>query len=99
MRRTCAVAITLLNAGAFVAPAGAQEFYLGQIIYMAAFCPAPNTLKADGRLMQINQNQALFSILGTTFGGDGMRTFALPKLETRGKVSASGLHAPRLTRR
>ncbi|HTI72649.1 MAG TPA: tail fiber protein [Candidatus Limnocylindria bacterium] len=38
----------------------------------------------DGQLMPINQNQALFSLLGTTYGGDGRVTFALPDL--RGSV-------------
>ena len=36
-----------------------------------------------GQLMPINQNQALFALLGTTFGGDGVRTFALPDLRGR----------------
>jgi microcystin-dependent protein len=35
----------------------------------------------NGQLMQINQNQALFSLLGTTYGGDGRTTFALPNLQ------------------
>lgn len=38
----------------------------------------------NGQLLPINQNQALFSLLGTTFGGDGRVTFALPDL--RGRV-------------
>jgi len=37
----------------------------------------------NGQLLPINQNQALFSILGTTYGGDGMRTFGLPNLQGR----------------
>jgi microcystin-dependent protein len=37
----------------------------------------------NGQLLPINQNQALFSLLGTTYGGDGMRTFALPNLQGR----------------
>ena len=41
-----------------------------------------------GQLLPINQNQALFALLGTTFGGDGVSTFALPDL--RGRV-ANGL--------
>jgi len=39
----------------------------------------------DGQLLPINQNQALFSLLGTTYGGDGRTTFALPDL--RGRVA------------
>ena len=37
----------------------------------------------DGKLMPINQNQALFSLLGTTYGGDGRVNFALPNLQGR----------------
>ncbi len=40
-------------------------------------------LPCDGRLLAINTNQALFSLLGTTFGGDGRTTFALPDLRSR----------------
>lgn len=41
---------------------------------------------ADGQLLAINQNQALFSILGTTYGGDGRNNFALPDLRGRSAV-------------
>jgi len=37
----------------------------------------------DGQILPINQNQALFSLLGTTYGGDGRTTFALPDLRSR----------------
>ena len=37
----------------------------------------------NGQLMPINQNQALFSLLGTTYGGNGQTTFALPNLQAR----------------
>ncbi len=39
--------------------------------------------KCDGQLLPINQNQALFSLLGTTFGGNGQTNFALPDLRSR----------------
>lgn len=42
----------------------------------------------DGQLLPINQNQALFSILGTTFGGDGRTTFGLPDLRGRAPIHA-----------
>lgn len=42
----------------------------------------------DGQLLPINQNQALFSILGTTFGGDGRTTFGLPDLRGRTAIHA-----------
>lgn len=39
--------------------------------------------QCNGQLLQINQNQALFSLLGTMYGGDGKTTFALPNLQGR----------------
>src|SRR4051794_20235165 len=44
----------------------------------------------NGQLLPINQNQALFSILGTTYGGDGRVNFALPDLRGRTPVHAQG---------
>jgi microcystin-dependent protein len=49
----------------------------------------------NGQLLPINQNQALFSLLGTTFGGDGHVTFALPDL--RGRVPVSAGRGPGLS--
>lgn len=51
---------------------------LGQVMLTAA-AVAPG-IKAEGQVMSIAQNTALFSLLGTTFGGDGETTFALPDL-------------------
>jgi microcystin-dependent protein len=45
----------------------------------------------NGQLMPINQNQALFSLLGTQYGGDGRVTFALPNLQGRVPVHTAGL--------
>jgi microcystin-dependent protein len=42
----------------------------------------------DGQLQPINQNQALFALLGTTYGGDGVTTFALPDLRGRAAISS-----------
>jgi microcystin-dependent protein len=57
-----------------------RDAYLGAIV-LAAFNYEPtNWLRCDGRLLPIAQNQALFSLLGTTYGGDGRTNFALPKL-------------------
>jgi microcystin-dependent protein len=39
-------------------------------------------LPADGRILPINQNTAVFSLLGTNFGGNGVTTFALPDLRS-----------------
>lgn len=62
------------------APAQAQDKQLAEVYAFAGtFCPR-GSLPADGRLLQISTNTALFSLLGTTYGGDGRTTFALPDL-------------------
>src|SRR5712664_3387823 len=48
----------------------------------------------NGQFLPINQNQALFSLLGTTYGGNGQTTFALPDL--RGRVPIHGGSGPGL---
>ena len=57
--------------------------YIGQIeVFAFDFAPKGWALCA-GQLMSISQNQALFSVIGTTFGGDGITNFALPDLRGR----------------
>jgi microcystin-dependent protein len=46
----------------------------------------------DGQLLPLSQNTALFSLLGTTYGGDGKSTFGLPALEGRGTVGSGQLN-------
>ena len=59
------------------------EPFLGEI-RLFAFDFVPRTWAAcDGALLPINQNQALFSLLGTSFGGNGQTNFALPDLRNR----------------
>lgn len=53
----------------------------------------------NGQLLSIAQNTALFSLLGTTYGGDGMNTFALPDLRSRVPVHAAGGRGNGLTNR
>ena len=60
-----------------------SEFFIGQIM-MAGFGFAPKFWAlANGQLLPINQNQALFSLLGTQYGGNGTTNFALPDLRSR----------------
>jgi microcystin-dependent protein len=47
---------------------------------------------SNGQLLPINQNQALFSLLGTTFGGDGRVNFALPELRGRAPIHVGSGH-------
>lgn len=62
--------------------------YLGTVCMTAAnFCPR-GYLAANGSLLPIAQYSAVFSLLGTTYGGDGRTTFALPDLRSRVPVGA-----------
>tara|TARA_R110001606_G_scaffold33250_2_gene99539 strand:- start:208 stop:642 length:435 start_codon:yes stop_codon:yes gene_type:complete len=84
---TAALMGAVLAGAAPTASAGPDE-YLGEIITVGFnFCPR-GTLDADGRLLSINENTALFSLYGTQYGGDGRTTFALPDLQGRTIVSA-----------
>ena len=57
-----------------------SEPFLGEIrLFGFSFAPR-SWAKCDGQLLAISQNQSLFSILGTIYGGDGRTTFALPDL-------------------
>ena len=79
------------------APASAQTPYIGEIRIMPySFCPQ-DYARTHGQLLSIADNQALFSLIGTTFGGDGRNTFALPDL--RGRVIVGGGEGPGLTPR
>ncbi|MFT4532722.1 MAG: microcystin-dependent protein [Saprospiraceae bacterium] len=64
-----------------------MEPFLGQILLFAGnFAPRGWAL-CEGQLLPINQYQALFSILGTTYGGDGRTSFGLPDLRGRAPIS------------
>jgi microcystin-dependent protein len=63
-----------------------SEPYLGQLMLASWNYPPKGWAMANGQLLAINQNQALFSLLGTTFGGNGMQNFALPNLQGRAPV-------------
>lgn len=57
------------------------DVYVGQIM-MSGFGFAPRGFAAcNGQILPINQNQALFALLGTTYGGNGSTTFGLPNLQ------------------
>ena len=68
------------------------EPFLSEIRMMSfVFAPRGWAL-CNGQLLPINQNQGLFSLLGTTFGGDGEVTFALPDLRGRAPIHVGGSH-------
>lgn len=71
-----------------------SEFFLGQIM-LAGFTFAPRGFAlCNGQVVTINQNQALFTLLGTHYGGDGQTTFALPNLQGRTPVGFGSSNDP-----
>ena len=62
------------------------EPFLGEIRLMSFNFAPKGWALCNGQFLPINQNQALFSILGTTYGGNGQTTFALPDLRSRAPI-------------
>ena len=61
--------------------------FLGEVcMFAGTYCPDGFSI-ADGRLLNISQNTALYSLLSTRFGGDGITNFALPNLPGYGNTS------------
>lgn len=75
----------------------ASEPFIGQIMAVGFNFPPRGWASCEGQLLSIAQNQALFSLLGTTYGGNGTTNFALPDL--RGRVPISSGTGPGLTPR
>jgi microcystin-dependent protein len=68
------------------------EPFLSEIRIMSFGFPPKGWATCDGQLLPINQNQALFSLLGTTYGGDGRVNFGLPDLRARTPIHMGGGH-------
>nr|WP_298929407.1 tail fiber protein [uncultured Erythrobacter sp.] len=83
-------ASAMIAAGMMTAPAPAKaqaDPLLGQMMLFGGnFCPR-GWAATDGTLLAINSNSALFSLLGTMYGGDGRTTFGLPDLRGRAPIS------------
>lgn len=66
-----------------------SESYLGEIrMFAGNFAPQGWAL-CNGQLLSISENEALFALLGTTYGGDGQTTFKLPDLMGRVPIHVS----------
>lgn len=68
------------------------EPFLSEIRMMSFVFPPKGWALCNGQLLPINQNQGLFSLLGTTFGGDGRVNFALPDLRGRVPIHVGSAH-------
>ena len=97
MRKSFAAATLGVASLSVTPPVQAQDYYMGQIIMVGfTYCPR-NTMSAEGQLLAIASNSALFSLYGTTYGGDGRTTFQLPDL--RGRVPIGQGTGPGLSTR
>lgn len=88
---TAALLTAAIPGALMSAPAHAgTDPYIGEIIIVGeSWCPR-GWEALNGQLMQISQNTALFSLLGTRYGGDGVHTFALPDMRGRSPVGFGG---------
>lgn len=91
MQSSLAMSRLIAIDGNFPRGAGSSTF-MGQVSTFAGTFAPSGWAFADGSLLQISQYSALFSILGTTYGGDGRTTFALPDLRGRVSVGADSTH-------
>lgn len=90
MKTSLKKALALFTASVALATplAEADERYIGEVFLVGFnFCPE-GTLPAEGQELEIRTNTALFSLFGTTYGGDGRSTFALPDLRSTIAVGA-----------
>jgi microcystin-dependent protein len=75
-----------------VYPTGGGSSFVGQIAHFAGnFVPGGWSV-ADGSLLSVTDNAELFAVIGTTYGGDGVSTFALPDFRGRLEVGADAMH-------
>jgi microcystin-dependent protein len=69
-----------------------SEPFLSEVKIMSFNFPPKGWALCNGQLLPINQNQALFALLGTTYGGNGQTTFALPNLRGQVPISVGNGH-------
>src|ERR671925_831155 len=69
-----------------------SEPFISEIKMFSFGFPPKGWALCNGQLLPINQNQGLFSLLGTTYGGDGRVNFALPNLQARAPIHMGSGH-------
>jgi len=76
-----------------------MDSMLATIMYFAGNFVPDGWLQCDGSTLKIQENTALYSLLGNRFGGDGIHTFSLPKIADLNGVKAiicvNGIYPPR----
>jgi microcystin-dependent protein len=93
--RTVLRAGTVATALAAIASSALAQPYVGEIRWVGFNFAPQGWARCDGQLMAIADNDALFSLIGTTYGGDGVTTFALP--DARGRLPLHQGQGPGLT--
>ncbi len=88
MRRSLITMLLGVTALLMAIPAAAQEPFIGEIDLVAFDFAPKGYAVCQGQILSIQQNQALFALLGTTYGGNGVQTFALPDLRGRRIISS-----------
>lgn len=96
MQPFTAVNFCIATQGTFPSPSGLDPFLAEIMMFGGSFAPRGYAF-CNGQLLPIASNSALFSILGTIYGGDGRTTFGLPDL--RGRVPIHAGSGPGLTQR
>jgi microcystin-dependent protein len=66
--------------------------YVGELRIFAGNFPPSGWMLCDGQLLPISENETLFQLIGTTYGGDGQSTFALPDLRGRLPIHQGNSH-------
>ena len=78
LRRFCAIPLLAFT---FAAAPAAAEWHVGEVIAVGfTFCPA-GWAQMNGQLLPIADNESLFTLIGTEYGGDGISNFAVPFVE------------------
>jgi microcystin-dependent protein len=91
------IILTILIAVGLTASSFSQEQFIGEVRLFAGNFAPKGWAFCNGQSMPVNQYAALFSVLGTTYGGDGMTTFKLPDLRGRVPFHAGYSQGPGLS--
>lgn len=88
-QKLIAAGAALIAVAGMTSPAHAgTDVYIGEVMLVGFnFCPR-GSVEANGQLLPISSNTALFALLGTMYGGDGRTTFAVPDLRGRAPIHA-----------
>lgn len=81
---------------------GGNEMFIGQIVMFPFSRDTSGFMRCDGRILQINQYNALFSLIGTNYGGDGVNNFKIPDMRKMNPnkdiwyfINTNGIYPPR----